>query len=77
MRDSAAREYTAILEYELPRDSRRPDVIVLQRGCVAVLELQRAASVARGAGSGARLRAGLGAYHTTCAERKVISVAWH
>jgi hypothetical protein len=32
VRDTAAHEYTAILEYELPRDSRRPDVIVLERG---------------------------------------------
>ena len=38
VRDSAAHEYTAILEYELPRDSRRPDVIVLERGGVVVLE---------------------------------------
>jgi hypothetical protein len=38
--DPAAGEYTAILEYELPRDFRRPDVIVLERGCVAVLELK-------------------------------------
>lgn len=39
-RDSAAGEYTAILEYELPRDFRRPDVIILEHGCVAVLELK-------------------------------------
>ena len=39
-RDASAREYTAILEYELPRDFRRPDVIVLERGCVVVVELK-------------------------------------
>lgn len=37
VRDTAAHEYTAILEYELPRDSRRPDVIVLERGAVAAV----------------------------------------
>ena len=42
-------EYTAILEYELPRDSRRPDVIVLERGCVAVLELKGALNASRAA----------------------------
>src|SRR5260221_5717593 len=36
----AARSYTAILEYELPRESRRPDVIVLENGVVVVLELK-------------------------------------
>ena len=30
----AARAWTAILEYELPRESRRPDVIVLENGVV-------------------------------------------
>lgn len=35
-----AREFTAILEYELPRELRRPDVIVLENGLVAVLELK-------------------------------------
>ena len=38
----AARAYTAILEYELPRESRRPDVIVLENGVVVVLELNKA-----------------------------------
>lgn len=49
VRDSSAHEYTAILEYELPRDSRRPDVIVLERGCVAVLELKGALHPSRAA----------------------------
>jgi hypothetical protein len=42
VRDTAAHEYTAILEYELPRDSRRPDVIVLEHGAVAVRQLKGA-----------------------------------
>ena len=36
----AARTYTAIPEYELPREARRPDVIVLENGVVVVLELK-------------------------------------
>ncbi|MGB3429582.1 MAG: DNA/RNA helicase domain-containing protein, partial [Burkholderiaceae bacterium] len=74
-RDSAAREYTAILEYELPRDSRRPDVIVLERGCVAVLELKGALHASRAAldqafGYARDLRA----YHAACADRLVTPV---
>ncbi len=38
--DAAAGECTAILEYELPLDSRRPDVVLLVRGAVVVLELK-------------------------------------
>src|SRR5512139_1984599 len=74
-RDSAAREYTAILEYELPRDSRRPDVIVLERGCIAVLELKGALYPSRAAldqafGYARDLRA----YHAACLGRGVTPV---
>ena len=72
VRDVGAREYTAILEYELPRDSRRPDVIVLERGCVAVLELKGAlhasqAAIDQAMGYARDLRA----YHAACADRSV------
>lgn len=72
VRDAAAREYTAILEYELPRDSRRPDVVVLERGCVAVLELKGAlhpsqAALDQALGYARDLRA----YHAACAGRAV------
>lgn len=75
VRDTSAREYTAILEYELPRDSRRPDVIVLERGCVAVLELKGALNPSRAAldqafGYARDLRA----YHAACAGREVTPV---
>jgi hypothetical protein len=75
VRDSSAREYTAILEYELPRDSRRPDVVILERGCVAVLELKGAPFPSRAAldqafGYARDLRA----YHAACAGRKVTPV---
>lgn len=71
-RDAAAREYTAILEYELPRDSRRPDVIVLERGCVAVLELKGSlhasqAAIDQALGYARDLRA----YHAACEGRAV------
>ena len=72
VRDVGSREYTAILEYELPRDSRRPDVIVLERGCVAVLELKGAlhasqAAIDQALGYARDLRA----YHAACAGRSV------
>lgn len=75
VRDSAASEYTAILEYELPRDSRRPDVIVLERGCVVVLEIKgypyaSQAAVDQALGYARDLRA----YHAACAGRTVTPV---
>ncbi len=38
--DQLAAKYVAILEYELPMDLRRPDVILLIAGAVVVLELK-------------------------------------
>lgn len=38
--DSSAPRYTTILEYELPLESRRPDVVLLVDGAVVVLELK-------------------------------------
>jgi len=35
-----AQKYTAILEYRLPLESRRPDVVMLTEGAVVVLELK-------------------------------------
>src|SRR5688500_13904819 len=40
VRDELARHYSAILEYELPMESRRPDVILLVGAGVMVLELK-------------------------------------
>jgi Uncharacterized conserved protein (DUF2075) len=75
VRDTAAHEYTAILEYELPRDSRRPDVIVLERGAVAVLELKGALFPTRAALDQALGYArDLSAYHAACAGRRVTPV---
>ena len=75
VRDTAAHEYTAILEYELPRDSRRPDVIVLERGCVAVIELKGALYASQAALDQALGYArDLSAYHAACAGRRVTPV---
>lgn len=38
--EGGAAGFTAILEYELPRESRRPDVVILENGVVVVLELK-------------------------------------
>src|SRR5437899_7162807 len=40
VRDELAAKYSAILEYELPMESRRPDVILLVGADVAVIELK-------------------------------------
>ncbi|MCY3003512.1 MAG: DUF2075 domain-containing protein [Planctomycetota bacterium] len=73
--EPSASNYWAILEYRLPRDGRRPDVIVLEQGVVVVLELK---------GPDTPLRAGLDqvlayardlrAYHIECHERPVVPV---
>ncbi len=75
VRDADAAGYTAILEYELPRDFRRPDVIILERGCVAVLELKGALHASQAALDQALGYArDLGAYHAACAGRTVTPV---
>lgn len=73
--DALATQYTAILEYELPLESRRPDVVLLVNGAVVVLELKgksepdqadldQAAAYARD----------LRCYHRHCAEQEVHAV---
>jgi hypothetical protein len=70
--DSAAVAYTAILEYQLPLEHRRPDVILLIGGVVLVLELKgkktpEIADVDQAAAYARDLRA----YHRECADRPV------
>src|SRR5262245_36751263 len=66
--DDAARTYTAILEYVLPRDSRRPDVIVLESGVVVVLELKGYADATQaGLDQVMAYARDLRAYHASCA----------
>ncbi len=73
--DTRAAEYAAILEYELPRDSRRPDVIVLQNGVVVVLEL-KGYPFATQAGLDQVLAYArdLRNFHRACDQRRVIPV---
>lgn len=73
--DGSARVWTAILEYQLPRDLRRPDVIVLENGVVVVLELKgkerpSQADLDQVAAYARDLRC----YHAECAERPVHAV---
>jgi hypothetical protein len=73
--DASARTYTAILEYELPMESRRPDVILLVRGPVVVLELKgksvpSQADIDQAAAYARDLRC----YHRECADRSVVPV---
>jgi hypothetical protein len=71
----AARTYTTILEYELPREARRPDVIVLENGVVVVLEVKGKVEPSQAdldqVGAYAR---DLRAYHAECADRPVHAV---
>ena len=64
--------YTAILEYQLPMEARRPDVILLMRGAVLVLELKGKSVVDLADVDQASAYArDLRAYHRECAERAV------
>ena len=70
--DSAAGAYTAILEYQLPLEHRRPDVILLIGGVVLVLELKgksrpELADIDQASAYARDLRA----YHRECADRPV------
>lgn len=73
--DGRADEYTAILEYQLPLESRRPDVIFLLRPTVMVLELKgkRAPSTAD-LDQAAGYARDLECYHRECHGRPVVPV---
>lgn len=69
----AASEFAAILEYRLPRDDRRPDVIVLENGTVVVIEFKEGARPASAdidqvSGYARDLRH----YHSACRERVIV-----
>jgi hypothetical protein len=73
--NSAAERFYTLLEYELPRDFRRPDIIVLEGGTVVVLEVKGRA----GGGQAARDQVAgyardLAAYHRACEGRRVVPV---
>jgi hypothetical protein len=75
VRDSLAATYSAILEYELPMESRRPDVLLLVGAGVMVLELKgkldfSQADIDQAAAYARDLRS----YHRECAGRSVVPV---
>ncbi|HEY0961853.1 MAG TPA: DNA/RNA helicase domain-containing protein, partial [Pseudomonadales bacterium] len=73
--DKTSTRYITVLEYELPRDFRRPDVIVLERGTVVVLELKGSPFPTRAALDQVRAYArDLAAYHAGCANVDVIPI---
>jgi hypothetical protein len=75
LRDSIAKGYSAILEYQLPFESRRPDVIFLVASGILVVELKGkvAASQADLDQVSAYAR-DLQCYHRECAGRPVVPV---
>lgn len=73
--DPAAAAYSAILEYELPMESRRPDVVVLAGGAVVVLELKGKMRPSQADLDQASAYArDLRCYHRDCADRRVHAV---
>ena len=74
-RDSFAPSYSTILEYQLPYDLRRVDLIVLERAAVVVAEQKGYRGLSQGAidqvlGYARDLRA----YHGSCADRSVVPI---
>lgn len=73
--DPEGEGYNAILEYELPMESRRPDVILLAKQAVIVLELKGKSFPSQADIDQADAYArDLKCYHRECAERPVIPV---
>jgi len=74
-RDPGAGEYTAILEYELPMEARRPDVVLLVRGPVIVLELKGKELPSQADVDQASAYArDLQCYHAACEGRRVVPI---
>ncbi|MBY0491750.1 MAG: DUF2075 domain-containing protein [Gemmatimonadaceae bacterium] len=75
IRDELARQYSAILEYELPMESRRPDVILLVGAGVMVVELKGKLSPSQAdLDQAAAYARDLRNYHRECANRDVVPV---
>ena len=75
LRDELAKHYSAILEYELPLESRRPDVLLLVGDGVLVIELKgkvepSQADIDQAAGYARDLRC----YHRECWDRPVTAL---
>lgn len=70
--DQRAAEYATILEYELPLEFRRPDVIVLENGVIVVVELKSKAEPTQAdLDQVAAYARDLRAYHRECHNRPV------
>jgi len=73
--DRASESYSTILEYELPRDFRRPDVIVLENATIVVLEVKgRSGNTQAARDQVTGYARDLAAYHAACVERRVVPV---
>jgi len=73
--DDQAVGYSAILEYELPLESRRTDVILLAKGTVVVLELKGKARPSQAdIDQAAAYARDLRCYHAECANRPVMAI---
>ena len=71
-RTMEADDYSAILEYQLPMEARRPDVVLLLGGPVLVLELKGKAIAERvDIDQAAAYARDLRGYHRECADRTV------
>jgi hypothetical protein len=75
LRDVLARHYSAILEYELPLESRRPDVLLLVGEGVLVVELKGKSEPSRAdIDQAAAYARDLRCYHRECWDRPVVPV---
>jgi hypothetical protein len=75
LRNELAHKYSAILEYELPMDSRRPDVILLVGPGVMVVELKgKAIATQADIDQASAYARDLRCYHAECADRSVVPV---
>lgn len=75
VRDALAKHYSAILEYELPMESRRPDVLLLVGAGVMVVELKGKTTASQADIDQASAYArDLRCYHRECFERSVVPV---
>lgn len=74
-RHELSQTYDTILEYRLPRDHRRPDLIVLENGVVVVVELKGGSKPTRaGLDQVLAYVRDLRAYHAMCHDRPVVPV---
>ena len=70
-----AASYSAILEYELPLESRRPDVVLLAKSAVVILELKGKAFPSQAdLDQAAAYARDLRCYHRECEHRPVVPI---